>query len=98
MWLVYFVLLAVLAMLEKTVLFPLVWLCDLISCCLFPTIKMMICGWLYSKEYRGALLVEQLASKYLDLAFDKLQPVGNVFAFVGVPKRTEEKHDDKKQE
>lgn len=46
-------------------------ICD----CIFPTIKMLICYWLYSQEYRGALLLEQLGSGIMDLVYTSAAPV-----------------------
>ena len=47
----------------------------MICSCVFPVIKMLICGWLYHKEYRGALLLEQSAMGVMELVYTKAAPV-----------------------
>ena len=47
---------------------------DLACDCIFPMIKMLMCGWLYHKEYRGALLLEQLGINIMDMVYTKAAP------------------------
>jgi len=37
---------------------------------------MLFCGWLYHKEYRGALLLEQLGMNIMEMVYTHAAPLG----------------------
>ena len=74
-WPIYFLILGIFSFLENTALFPLKWLLDKICFCMFPTLKSLFFLWLYSPQYKGALLLDKLFGKYIDMAYEKLNPI-----------------------
>jgi hypothetical protein len=36
---------------------------------------MLFCGWLFNKDYRGALLIEEKLMGVMEIAYDKAAPV-----------------------
>ena len=88
-WILYFFLLTVFYFLEFTLLFPLKWILSKIDFCMFPTVKACFALWLY--YYKGIDFIESKGGKYLDLAFEKVNPsVGNVLAKVGIKNKGEQ--------
>ena len=84
-WILYFFLLIVFYLLENTLLFPLKWLLGKIDFCMFPTVKACFALWLYSCKTNGIDLIESKGGKYIDLAFEKVNPkVGPILEKVGV--------------
>ena len=84
-WILYFFLLIVFYLLENTLLFPLKWLLGKIDFCMFPTVKACFALWLYSCKTNGIDFIESKGGKYLDLAFEKVNPsVGGILEKVGV--------------
>ncbi len=49
---------------------------DLLCSCIYPIIKMIVCLWLYHKDYRGALLIDQLFADIFDMVYTKAAPAG----------------------
>jgi diketogulonate reductase-like aldo/keto reductase len=73
--------------LECTLLFPLKWILGKIDFCMFPTVKALFFFWLYYPKYRGALLIEKLCEKYIDMAYEKAEPIiGKYLNKLGVGK------------
>ena len=86
-WLYYFLILGAFSFLEYTLLFPLKWLLEKIDFCMFPSVKALFFLWLYCPKYLGALLIEQMCEKYLDMAYEKTYPIiGKYLNKVGVGK------------
>ena len=84
-WLLYFLILGLFSFLENTALFPLKWLLGKICFCMFPFVKALFFLWLYYPEYKGALLLEKFCGKYIDMAYEKLNPIIGKFAqYVGI--------------
>ena len=84
-WILYFFLLTVFYLLENTLLFPLKWLLGKIDFCMFPTVKACFALWLYSCKTNGIDFIESKGGKYLDLAFEQVNPsVGGILEKVGV--------------
>ena len=49
---------------------------------------MLCCLWAYYPTHKGALLLEQLGDKYIDLAYNKIFPiVGKFLPLAGYPPR-----------
>ena len=89
-WILYFLILGVLFLLENTLLFPIVFILGKISKKIYPTLKLLFALWLYYPEYRGALLLDQQFGKFIDLAYLKVNPVaGKILTKVGIPNREE---------
>ena len=85
LWIVYFFLIGILAILESTILFPIILILGKIGKSIYPTIKVLFHLWLYYPEYRGALLIEQKLGRYIDIAFLKLNPlVGKFLTLIGI--------------
>lgn len=84
----YFLTFGLLIILENTLLCPVKMIIDLVSTCLYPTIKLLVCLWLIHPNYRGALFVDQkltpIVSKYFSLVNEK---AGKVLSIVGIPAR-----------
>ena len=86
-WLYYFLILGAFSFLECTLLFPLKWILGKIDFCMFPTVKALFFFWLYYPKYRGALLIEKLCEKYIDMAYEKAEPIiGKYLNKLGVGK------------
>ena len=89
-WILYFLILGVLFLLENTLLFPIIFILGKISKKIYPTLKLLFALWLYYPEYRGALLLDQQFGKFIDLAYLKVNPVaGKILTKVGIPSREE---------
>ena len=65
----YFTIISLFFILESTILIPFVYLFDSICIYLYPTIKSLICLWLYYPEYRGALYIDDKISGLVDKFF-----------------------------
>ena len=78
-WPIYFLILGIVSFLENTALYPLKWLLEKICFCMFPTIKALFFLWLYCPQYKGALLLDKLLGKYIDMAYEKLNPIVGKF-------------------
>lgn len=48
---------------------------SLISLKCWPFLKTLFCIWLYYPTYQGALLLEQLCGKYIDMANSSVYPI-----------------------
>ena len=89
-WIIYFLILGVLFLLENTLLFPIIFLFGKISKRIYPTLKLLFALWLYYPEYRGALLLDQQFGKFIDIAYLKVNPVaGKILSKLGIPDRSE---------
>ena len=87
-WIIYFLIVGVLSILEGTVLFPIIFILDKICKKIYLTLKLLFHLWLYYPEYRGALLLDQQFGKFIDLAFLKANPIlGKLLTLVGLPIR-----------
>ena len=52
---------------------------------------MLFCLWAYYPTHRGALLLEKIGGKYIDLAYNTVIPiVGKFLPFAGYPTRQEQ--------
>ena len=76
LWVIYFLIIGILSVLEGTLLFPIIFILGKISKRIYPFLKVFFHLWLYYPEYRGALLIDQLFGKFIDLAFLKTNPIG----------------------
>ena len=84
-WIIYFLFLGLLSILEGTVLFPIIFIFNKICRKIYPTLKLLFHLWLYYPEYRGALLLDQQFGKFIDLAFLKANPIlGKFFTLFGL--------------
>ncbi len=84
-WPLYFFILGIFTFLECTALYPLKWILEKICFCMFPSLKALFFLWLYYPKYKGALLLDQKFGHYIDMAYEKLNPIiGKFFQFVGV--------------
>ena len=55
---------------------------------MFPTVKACFALWLYSCKTNGIDFIEGKGGKYLDMAFEKVNPsVGGILEKVGVPNK-----------
>ena len=87
-WIIYFLIVGVLSILEGTLLFPIIFILDKICKKIYLTLKLLFHLWLYYPEYRGALLLDQQFGKFIDLAFLKANPIlGKLLTLVGLPIR-----------
>ena len=88
LWVIYFLIIGVFSILEGTVLFPIIFILGKISKRIYPFLKVFFHLWLYYPEYRGALLIDQLFGKYIDLVFLKTNPIGGkLLTKIGIPNR-----------
>ena len=89
-WIIYFLLIGLLFLLENTLLFPIIFVLGKISKRIYPTLKLLFALWLYYPEYRGALLIDQKLGNFIDRAYLKVSPVaGKVLSKFGIPDRVE---------
>ena len=89
-WIIYFLLIGLLFLLENTLLFPIIFVLGKISKRIYPTLKLLFALWLYYPEYRGALLLDQKFGKFIDIAYIKVSPIaGKVLSKFGIPNRGE---------
>ena len=87
-WVIYFLIMGLLSVLEGTLLFPIIIILNKISRKISPTLKALFHLWLYYPEYRGALLLDQQFGKYFDKAFLKINPIlGNILTLAGLENR-----------
>ena len=94
-WILYFLILGVLFLLENTILFPIIFLLGKICKKIYPTLKLLFAVWLYYPEYRGALLLDQQFGKYIEVAYLKVNPVaGKILMKIGIPNREEKPKSD----
>ena len=50
---------------------------------------MLFCLWSYYPTYRGALLIDQIAGKYIELAYNMIFPIaGKFLSMTGYPVRS----------
>ena len=90
-WLLYFMILSVVNLLEYTVLFPVKFLLGKICSCMFPSLVAGFALWLYYPKSNGINLLEDLGGKYIDTAFLKINPAaGKFLEKLGIPNRDEE--------
>ena len=95
-WIIYFLIVGVLSILEGTLLFPIIFILDKICKKIYLTLKLLFHLWLYYPEYRGALLLDQQFGKFIDLAFLKANPIfGKLLTLVGLPIRDTAAEDKK---
>ena len=84
-WIYYFLILGIFSCLENIVLYPLKWLLEKICFCMFPFVKALFFLWLYYPKNKGILLIESKFGKYLDLAYEKLNPlIGKYLQLLGI--------------
>ena len=87
-WIIYFLIIGVLSVLEGTLFFPIFFILDKICKRIVPTLKILFHLWLYYPEYRGALLLDQNFGEYINKAFLKLNPtIGKFLTILGLPNR-----------
>ena len=87
-WIIYFLIIGILSVLEGTILFPIIFIFNKICKRIVPTLKILFHLWLYYPEYRGALLLDQKFGNFINLAFLKANPLaGKVISFLGIPDR-----------
>ena len=88
LWIIYFLIIGVLSVLEGTLLLPIIFVFGKICKKLYPTLRLLFHLWLYYPEYRGALLLDQKFGNFINLAFLKANPLaGKVISFLGIPDR-----------
>ena len=88
LWIIYFLILAIISLTEGNLLFPIVCISGKISEGIYPFLKTCFVFWLYYPGFKGALLFDQLFGKYIDLVFLKLNPIiGRIFRLFGIPNR-----------
>ena len=88
LWVIYFLIIGILSILEGTVLFPIIFILGKISKRIYPFLKVFFHLWLYYPEYRGALFLDQMFGKYIDLVFLKANPIGGkLLTKIGIPNR-----------
>ena len=73
-WLNYFFLMGLHWILQTTLLYPFVLLCDLISPAVYPIITFLCVVWMVHPDYKGALLIEELLINYFEFIFVWTQP------------------------
>ena len=78
-WPIYFLILGLFSFLENTALYPFKWLLEKICFCMFQSIKALFFLWLYYPKYKGTLLFEKLFGKYIDMAYEELNPIVGKF-------------------
>ena len=87
-WIYYFLILGLFSFLENTFLYPFKWLLDKICFCMFPFFKALFFLWLYYPEKNGVLFLEDKIGKYIDMAYEKLNPlIGNILQNLGYNNR-----------
>merc|ERR1711976_767925 len=79
-------------MLEGNLLYPIRYIANLVCGCTWRIIKLLLAVWLQHPTSRGALSLEQVGGKFLDLGFEKVYPaLGKVMMIMGFPDRSGEK-------
>ena len=87
-WIIYFLIIGILSVLEGTILFPIIFIFNKICKRIVPTLKILFHLWLYYPEYRGALLLDQKFGNLIDLVFLKANPtIGKFLTLFGLPNR-----------
>ena len=88
LWIIYLLIMGIYAILEKTLLFPLVFILNKISSSFYITLKCFIHFWLYYPYYKGALFIECKLGKYIDTLFHRSNALGGkIFQKLGIPNR-----------
>ena len=89
LWIIYFLIVGILSVLEGTLLFPIIFILNKICLKIVPTLKVLFHLWLYYPEYRGALYLDQQFGNYIDKVFLILNPkVGRLLdTFFKIPNR-----------
>ena len=88
LWLIYFVIMGLYIILEKTILFPIVFILMKISRSFYIGLRCFMHFWLYYSYYRGALYLEQKFGKYIDIFFIRSNALaGKIFQKIGIPDR-----------
>ena len=83
-WIIYFLIIGLLSVLEGTLLFPVIFVLGKISKSIYPTLKILFHLWLYYPEYRGALLLDQQFGRFIDLAFFLFFSIIGILSIFGV--------------
>ena len=97
-WIIYFLIIGILSVLEGTLLFPIIFIFNKICKRIVPTLKILFHLWLYYPEYRGALLLDQKFGNFIDKAFLKTNPtIGKFLTLVGLPNRDSAANQKKKK-
>ena len=97
-WIIYFLILGSLFLLENTLLFQIIFILGKICKKIYPTLKLLFALWSYYPEYRGALLLDQQFGKYIDLAYLKINPIaGKILSKLGIPNRENRDFREKKE-
>ena len=88
LWVIYFLIIGIFSILEGTALFPIIFILGKISKRIYPFLKVFFHLWLYYPEYKGALLIDQMFGKFIDLVFLKANPIGGkLLTKIGIPNR-----------
>ena len=91
LWIIYFLIVGILAICEETILFPFIIIIGKISPKIYPIIKTLFHLWLYYPEYRGALLIDQIKGDLIDKIYRNTNPLlGRAVSFLGIVNRGEE--------
>ena len=91
LWIIYFLIIGLFSILEGTLLFPIIFILGKISKKIYLFLKVSFHLWLYYPEYRGALLLDQLFGRYIDIIYLKGNIIaGKVLNKIGIPNRDEE--------
>ena len=91
LWIIYFLIVGILAICEETILFPFIIIIGKISPKIYPIIKTLFHLWLYYPEYRGALLIDQIKGDLIDKIYRNTNPLlGRAVSFLGIINRGEE--------
>ena len=87
-WIIYFLIVGIYSICEKTVLFPFIIILGKIGRRIYPTIKTLFHLWLYIPEYRGALYINQYKGDLINKIFIRINPlIGRIFSLVGIENR-----------
>lgn len=69
---------------------------DLICTCVWPSIKCLVCLWMYHPTYRGVLFLHGLGKTHIEKYFGLAsKAAGKYLGFIGIPVRTEESSEKK---
>ena len=84
-WIIYFLIVGIYSICEKTILFPLIIILGKIGRKIYPIIKILFHLWLYIPEYRGALLINQQNGELISKIFIALNPLlGKILSNLGI--------------
>lgn len=96
LWIIYFLIIGLLSILEGTLLFPIIFILDKISKKIYSFFKVAFHFWLYYPEYRGALLIDQKFGNMIDFVFLKSNNIaGKILTKLGIPNRDTEREEKK---